>query len=429
MNINQNKFLWFTLVELIVVITIVWILSTVWFVSYSGYLTWARDSNRISQMVKLSDSLQVYSASKTLPLPDDYTNVTAYGSWNIIWYQWEVWVDVLETLDYTNGWKDPQEGEYFSYYLTKDRKSFQLLALLENQFTSIDNNLTDQIHAANYPARFPKVYGRKLWILTGETNRPVDKLDGFIERWYVDVALLVNILTAHISDEEKITWTWSSVRASIPNGSCKRIKQTWMSRGNWIHILNLWGVETEVYCDMETEWGGWTAATMLADITTQNLFDTGNTNKITSITKDISSKWIISDIWIDDQDKDIMLQCFTNDERFKNYEIPFIIYNFKRNDIWNLEKDNKQGTVLSSQALSASWKNNAYTLSTNYGVALQQESMYFASQSNLGRVFGIWSRSNAIYKSDSVMINTPYYNTVEINVPLDDSNYCISYIK
>jgi len=40
----------FTLVELIVVITIVGILSTVGFVSYSGYLTWARDSNRISQM-------------------------------------------------------------------------------------------------------------------------------------------------------------------------------------------------------------------------------------------------------------------------------------------------------------------------------------------------------------------------------------------
>ncbi|MCD5375173.1 prepilin-type N-terminal cleavage/methylation domain-containing protein [Candidatus Gracilibacteria bacterium] len=38
----------FTLVELIVVITIVGVFSTIGFVSYSGYLTGARDSNRIS---------------------------------------------------------------------------------------------------------------------------------------------------------------------------------------------------------------------------------------------------------------------------------------------------------------------------------------------------------------------------------------------
>jgi len=69
----------FTLVELIVVITIVWILSTVGFVSYSWYLTWARDSNRISQLVKIGDSLQVYAANKSLPLPDDYVEV--HSSW------------------------------------------------------------------------------------------------------------------------------------------------------------------------------------------------------------------------------------------------------------------------------------------------------------------------------------------------------------
>jgi hypothetical protein len=36
-------------------------------------------------MVKLSDSLQVYSATKSLPLPDDYIEVTASGE--IIAYQ------------------------------------------------------------------------------------------------------------------------------------------------------------------------------------------------------------------------------------------------------------------------------------------------------------------------------------------------------
>ncbi|NDK10016.1 prepilin-type N-terminal cleavage/methylation domain-containing protein [Candidatus Gracilibacteria bacterium] len=40
----------FTLVELIVVITIIGILSTIGFVSYSNYLKGAQDSNRFSQL-------------------------------------------------------------------------------------------------------------------------------------------------------------------------------------------------------------------------------------------------------------------------------------------------------------------------------------------------------------------------------------------
>jgi len=56
-------------------------------VSYSGYLTGARDSNRFSQLTKLSDSLQTYAASKSLPLPDDYIEITASGASNVFAYQ------------------------------------------------------------------------------------------------------------------------------------------------------------------------------------------------------------------------------------------------------------------------------------------------------------------------------------------------------
>ena len=100
-NVSLRSFPAFTLVELIVVITIVGILSTVGFVSYSGYLTGARDSNRFSQLTKLSDSLQVYAATKSLPLPDDYIEVHSSGA--TIAYQGYVGTDVLETIDYTNG--------------------------------------------------------------------------------------------------------------------------------------------------------------------------------------------------------------------------------------------------------------------------------------------------------------------------------------
>ena len=200
----KKNILWFTLVELIVVITIVWILSTVGFVSYSGYLTWARDSNRFSQLTKLSDSLQTYAAARTLPLPDDYIEITASGSENVIAYQWYVWVDVLETIDYTNGGRDPKDDSFFTYYLTKDRNSLQLLTFMEDAASVSFNNNT-RSYAVDYEERFPKVYGQKLWVLIsaedGSLNTPVQELSSIISgSWYLDLVNTSESYTAIFSN-------------------------------------------------------------------------------------------------------------------------------------------------------------------------------------------------------------------------------------
>jgi len=265
MQTKQSIFRAFTLVELIVVITIIGILSTVGFVSYSGYLTGARDSNRISQLTKLSDALQVYSASKTLPLPDNSIDITA--SWALIAYQWEVWVDVLETIDYTNGGKDPKDDTYYTYYLTKDRKSLQLMAMMEEaQSVANLNNIDRNIYQAqaNFEERFPKVYGRKLWVLTylddsnpTQLNTPANLIAenaGWLD--ILDTSWVS--YTSHISDDEKIEGADSTLSVVNPQASCKRIKQTGWARSNGIYTISPVWEDFQVYCDMETAWGGWT---------------------------------------------------------------------------------------------------------------------------------------------------------------------------
>ncbi len=256
MHTNIKQALGFTLVELIVVITIVAILSTVGFVSYSWYLTGARDSNRISQMIKLSDSLQVYSATKTLPLPDDYVEV--HASWTLIAYQGEAGVDVLETIDFTNGWKDPKNDDYFTYYLTKDRKSLQLMAMMEEEgsVSLIPNN---RANATDYTDRYPKVYWRKLWILTQTTtNTPIQQLSAYDSTAF-DVVTETGSFVANISDEEKLEGTGATLMASNARSSCKRLKQTWNGWDNGIYTINPGGTgDIQVYCDMENAWGGWT---------------------------------------------------------------------------------------------------------------------------------------------------------------------------
>lgn len=155
---NKNAF---TLVELIVVVTIIAILGTVGFISYSNYLTTARDSNRISQLTKIADALQVYTTTNSLPLPDN--SVTITSGTNTIAYQGDLGEAVLQTIDYSTNARDPKDNTPFTYFLSADRLNFQLLAFMEDQSSlqSFLPNLT-QSYANLYQNRFPKTYGRRL---------------------------------------------------------------------------------------------------------------------------------------------------------------------------------------------------------------------------------------------------------------------------
>lgn len=63
----------FTLIELIVVITILAILWTIAFVSIQWYSAQARDSKRLSDIQNIKKSLELFSLNTwKYPLPDDF---------------------------------------------------------------------------------------------------------------------------------------------------------------------------------------------------------------------------------------------------------------------------------------------------------------------------------------------------------------------
>jgi len=78
-NLNQN--IAFTLVELIVVITILSILATIGFMSLLGYQKSARESIRLSDIKLIEKQLSLYEIKNSaLPIPDNYITITASGT-------------------------------------------------------------------------------------------------------------------------------------------------------------------------------------------------------------------------------------------------------------------------------------------------------------------------------------------------------------
>ncbi len=200
---------WFTLVELIVVVTILAILGTIGFIYYNGYLLGVRDSNRTTQLQELANGLELYRIKNTLPLPDKSVSIKANGT--VIAYQGYLWQDQLDLIDYSKGWKDPKDQEYFTYYLSADRKKYQLLWFLEDVTNQVAG-VFDTAYAADYSIRYPVTTWKKLWVLMDtSTNIPIQVVGSIVSAWFLDIVTTTNTYTAQFSDKSSVSWTGSQI--------------------------------------------------------------------------------------------------------------------------------------------------------------------------------------------------------------------------
>ncbi|MCD5380809.1 prepilin-type N-terminal cleavage/methylation domain-containing protein [Candidatus Gracilibacteria bacterium] len=126
----HKKLSGFTLTELVIVMTILAILSTIAFVSYTNSISDTRDNKRQLDIDTIKIALNDYkNKNGYYPLPGDAFNITYSGA--VVAKQGvlntKVILSSLETIP-----TDPLDNHYYSYAVTADGKQYQLAATLEN---------------------------------------------------------------------------------------------------------------------------------------------------------------------------------------------------------------------------------------------------------------------------------------------------------
>lgn len=125
----------FTLIELIIVIAIIAVLSASAFLLLSQWMSKSRDSRRISDLKTLEKSINISflsAESSSYPLPDPNIIIKTDNYW-VLWSQWKFWDSITQNVNNLNKIPKDPSWDYYDYSVTQDRKSYELLALLENE--------------------------------------------------------------------------------------------------------------------------------------------------------------------------------------------------------------------------------------------------------------------------------------------------------
>jgi len=182
---KKTNYKWFTLTELLVVISILAILATIAFLSFNNYSSKARDSVRISTLKSIQQWLAIqYQKAWSYPLPDDYIDV--------VWAfkDWYVWESVTRIINISWKTTDPKENTFYSYSLDQTWKKIQLTWFLEENnpviFSKLDSNLLSplplgeglgvRVFATDYSSKFTYTVWDRVWILLDPiTKAPINE--------------------------------------------------------------------------------------------------------------------------------------------------------------------------------------------------------------------------------------------------------------
>ncbi|MDD2907076.1 MAG: prepilin-type N-terminal cleavage/methylation domain-containing protein [Candidatus Gracilibacteria bacterium] len=161
----------FTLVELIIVITIIGILSSIGYFSYVVHLINVKDASRISQIINIGDGIDLAISKGINIVPENSVDINVSG--NKYSTQGEAGKSIIGEIGFYGVGIDPKDGEHFTFALGTKIGSYQIITYLENP-----KNLPKTTNTVNIlGTRVPYVYGKdNIGILLDDSGVPVNKV-------------------------------------------------------------------------------------------------------------------------------------------------------------------------------------------------------------------------------------------------------------
>ena len=248
----------FTLAELVVVISILAVLSTISFLYFADNISATRDTKRLSDIAWVETALKSYKQTKwSFPFPWEYFNITNNGF--VVAHQWKLDKNVrLSTLEKLP--EDPKNKTPYIYSITHTKQEFQLAATLENEenpqtflsgnYKSVSKNILPSITLAN--ESWDLEINESIW--NWDDNRKLFLFNKvaynlpYTFKWSrepyskdVDFSVLLN--------EAETYDYWQNSDFT----SCKEIYEANKSIGNWQYQYLTWGTLQNINCNMTTQ--------------------------------------------------------------------------------------------------------------------------------------------------------------------------------
>ena len=198
----------FTLVELIVVITILAILWTIGFLSFQSYNVFARDSVRLWNLKTLESGLWImYVQSWNYAVPDNAVEVSSWST--VVILQWEVWKWVQRATKTSQWiWKDPLTEQLITYWTNKNYSKYELMTFLEWDEAMLSSPLNEMFAQ---DINKIKTLWSSVWLLTDENWTPIEKITSIQDEWKLDLATNTESYVAHFSDTDSQTFSGSTM--------------------------------------------------------------------------------------------------------------------------------------------------------------------------------------------------------------------------
>lgn len=245
---------WFTLVELVVVVSILVIISTIWILSYSQSMYDARNGARIWDMANLKISFKNHKLKNwSYPNPWDYFLIT--NNWTWIIKQWKI-NENISSLEIIKPPSDPLIWNNYLYSTTINNLFFQVWMSFENY----DNAINPYWYKAYIDWDFQKTSDmvEGLIYATWTTN------DVLTLSWYV----ILNNSTFNLpyDDEwnfyyenktksELLAEMWITQPKFYWFQSCKEICDYWYNFWTWnYYITNSSSIVTQTWCTFNVWW-------------------------------------------------------------------------------------------------------------------------------------------------------------------------------